>query len=362
MNGSYTATIYLAIFALITMTIVVKKNALLSVTKKRQFITIFIITIIAASSEWLALFLNGADPSTRWIHILARTLDHSLAPMVAMIFCVAIASQEKAKKMVLPMAVHAVLEALSGFFGFIYYVDANNVYHHGDFYWIYVAFYLVCSLYFVLQALKFGMHYQNNNTIILWMILLYIVSGVMIGMISSEIHIAYICLSVDTILIYIYYTEVIEKTDGLTGLLNRHSYEEAIRQRDETVVVLFFDVDDFKFVNDNFGHLYGDECLKIVGNMILEVYKNKGHCYRIGGDEFCVILKGDLEQVDLLNKKFEAVLAEKRMQDIHIPFVSVGYAIFDPKETDMESCVKEADQMMYERKHDNKGKHRIRKD
>lgn len=356
MNGSYTATIYLAIFALITMTMVVKKNALLSETKKRQFITIFIITIIAASSEWIALFLNGANPATRWLHILARTVDHSLAPMVAMIFCIIIASQDKAKIMVFPMGIHAILELLSGFFGFIYYVDANNVYHHGELYWIYVGFYLVCSLYFVLQALNFGMRYQNNNTIILWMILLYIVSGVMIGMISSEIHIAYICLSVDTILIYIYYTEVIEKTDGLTGLLNRHSYEEAVRQRDKAVMVLFFDVDNFKFVNDNFGHLYGDECLKIVGDTILEVYKNKGCCYRIGGDEFCVILTKDLEQVDLLNKQFELEMAEKRIHDIRIPFVSVGYATFNPKETDMESCVKEADQMMYERKHRNKAK------
>lgn len=355
MNWSYTATIYLAIFALLTMILIVKKNALLSEGKKKQFIAIFIITIIAASSEWLALFLNGAKPSMRWLHIVARTMDHSLAPMVAMIFCVIIASQEKAKLLLIPMLVHAILEGISGYFGFIYYVDMNNMYHHGSMYWIYVAFYLICSIYFIMQALKFGLHYQNNNGIILWLILIYMASGVAIGMIKSEVHIAYICLAVDTILVYIYYTEVIEKTDGLTGLLNRHSYEEAYRHQNEKAVVVFFDVDDFKFINDTYGHLYGDECLKNVGKAILDVYRGKGDCYRIGGDEFCVILKKDLEQIDLLNTEFLTAMSWRRKQDIRIPFVSVGYAMYDSKKTDMESCIKQADEMMYKIKHKKKG-------
>lgn len=355
MNWGYTATIYLAIFALLTMILIVKNNALLSKVKKKQFIAIFIITIIAASSEWLALFLNGANPKTRWLHIVARTMDHSLAPLVAMIFCVIIASGEKARLLILPMILHAILEALSGYFGFIYYIDANNIYHHGSLYGIYVIFYLVCSLYFILQALKFGMKYQNNNGIILWLILVYMASGVVIGMMKSDVHIAYICLSVDTILVYIYYTEVIEKTDGLTGLLNRQSYEEAFRNQHEEAAVLFFDVDDFKFINDTYGHLYGDQCLKSIGKTILDVYKNKGNCYRIGGDEFCVILKKDLEQIDLLNTEFLTAMAWRRKSDTRIPFVSVGYAMFDPKETDMESCIKQADEMMYQTKRKKKG-------
>lgn len=348
MNWSYTATIYLAIFTLIVMILIVKKNDLLSEKKKKQFIKIFIITIIAAMSEWMALLLDGADPAVRWLHIIARTMDHSLAPVVAMIFCVIIDAERQARMLKLPMIIHAVLEALSGYFGFIYFVDANNVYHHGSMYWIYVAFYFICSVYFILQALKFGMKYQNNNGTMLWLLLVYMFSGVVIGMVRSDVHIAYICLAVDTVLIYIYYLEVVEKTDGLTGLLNRHSYKEAFRHQNEEAAVMFFDVDDFKFVNDHYGHLYGDECLKKVGNTILKVYGGKGYCYRIGGDEFCVILKKKLEHVEDLNNEFVTELAWQRKKDARIPFVSVGYAMFDPKETDMETCVKEADSTMYE--------------
>ena len=358
MNWSYTATIYLAIFTLIMMILTVKKNDLLSIKKKKQFITIFIITIIAAMSEWMALLLNGSDPSMRWLHIIARIMDHSLAPVVAMIFCVIIDAEREAKILILPMFIHSVLEAMSGYFGFIYFVDANNVYHHGPMYWIYVVFYLICSVCFILQAIKFGMRYQNHNGLMLWLLLVYMFSGVVIGMIRSDVHVAYICLAIDMVLIYIYYLEVVEKTDGLTGLLNRHSYKEAFRHQNEKAAIMFFDVDDFKSVNDHYGHLYGDECLKKIGNTMLNIYGEVGYCYRIGGDEFCVILKSKLDQVEELNEKFVLELSWQRKKDIRLPFVSVGYAMFDPQKTDMETCVKEADSMMYEYKNKKKIKRR----
>lgn len=354
MSWSYTAIIYLEIFAMIIMSLIVKKNDLLSAKKKKQFISIFSIIIIASSSEWLALFLNGADPSTRWLHVIARILDHSLAPLIAVIFCAIIAAEDKLKILIVPMIIHAILEVLSGYYGFIYYVDAVNIYHHGTFYWIYVILYLAVSLYFILEALQFGMRYQNNNGIILWLVLLHMISGVIIGMVRSDVHIAYLCLAIDTILVYIYYTQIIERTDELTGLLNRHSYKETFQNQNDKAVVLFFDVDDFKSINDQYGHLYGDECLKIVGKAILDVYGDKGSCYRIGGDEFCVILKRELDQVELFNAKLTNILSLKRKSDIRLPFVSVGYALFDSKITDMESCIEEADKMMYEWKYKNK--------
>lgn len=354
MNWSYTAIIYLEIFAMIIMGLIVEKNDLLSAEKKKQFISIFIIIIIASSSEWLALFLNGADPSMRLLHIIARILDHSLAPLIAVIFCAIITSENKSKILIIPMIIHAILEVASGYCGFIYYVDAGNIYHHGAFYWIYVVFYLVCSLYFILEALQFGLRYQNNNGIILWLVLLHMISGVVIGMVRSDVHIAYLCLAIDTILVYIYYTEIIEKTDGLTGLLNRHSYKETFQRQNDKAAVLFFDVDDFKSINDQYGHLYGDECLKLVGKAILDVYGDNGSCYRIGGDEFCVILKRGLNQIESLNAQLTNILSLKRKSDIRLPFVSVGYALFDSKITDMESCIEEADKMMYEWKYKNK--------
>ena len=52
-----------------------------------------------------------------------------------------------------------------------------------------------------------------------------------------------------------------------------------------------FDVDNFKQINDHYGHVQGDVCLAEIAECIKKVYANDGYCYRTGGDEFCVLLK-----------------------------------------------------------------------
>lgn len=347
MDLQYTVTIYMTLFALIIMFMIVWNNDLLENKKKLQFFGIFGTIIAAAIAEWLGVYLEGAPPEMRVVHILAKTMDHSLAPMIGLLFAQVISSKANQVRLWIPLAIHAVLELVSGWLGFIYYIDQNNHYIHGKYYWIYVVVYLFYSVYFLAQAWRFGNKYQNNNKGILGMTLLFFVSGVTLGMVYSQIRVAYICVAIDTIIIYVYYTGIIEKMDSMTGLLNRRSYESRIVNMEKKVRVLFFDVDNFKYINDNYGHQFGDECLRIVGRAIRAVYGVNGYCYRIGGDEFCVLLEKKKESVENLYDQFFRYLDKMREKDERIPYVSVGDSRFDPKTTDIESAIKEADMKMY---------------
>lgn len=93
------------------------------------------------------------------------------------------------------------------------------------------------------------------------------------------------------IFIYIYFVDILQKSDPLTGLLNRGSYINKLSSLASKVAIVYFDVDEFKSVNDKYGHLYGDKVLHNVGQLIKDVYAKYGSCYRIGGDEFCVVLE-----------------------------------------------------------------------
>lgn len=350
----YTVQIYLVIFAMLVMSLMIGRNDLIEKQKKREFLAIFIIVMIAAAAEWIGVCLDGAGGKTRILHITAKILDHSLAPAVALCF-VEIISETKHKKIfAFLIGGHALIEILSAYFGWIYYIDAQSNYQHGKFYWVYIAFYLGCSLYFVVQAWKFGGRYQNSNRIVLGTILFFLISGVMFGMISSKVRTDYICLAMATMLTYIYYSSIIAKTDVITGLMNRQSYEGRIQRINEPMFILFFDIDDFKDINDEYGHAYGDECLRIVGHAIQTIYSEKGYCYRIGGDEFCVMADHKIESIEEINRSFWKYMESKRRKDGRIPYVSVGYSRFDPAKNDCESCVKEADAQMYEWKQKSK--------
>lgn len=90
-------------------------------------------------------------------------------------------------------------------------------------------------------------------------------------------------------MVYILYSELTQKIDTLTHLLNRRSYESRLASLRGHAVIYYFDVDEFKSVNDTFGHGVGDAVLAEVGSTIYAVFSKVGYCYRIGGDEFCVI-------------------------------------------------------------------------
>jgi diguanylate cyclase (GGDEF)-like protein len=117
-------------------------------------------------------------------------------------------------------------------------------------------------------------------------------------------------------------------------------------------IVIILDVDDFKYINDNYGHQYGDNCLAVVARAIKLIFGNYGQAYRIGGDEFAVVLrKGN--NVESLIMRFEKTIADKFKDAPCKITVSVGYAKYE-KNDSYEDVIQRADDNMYRVKNQKK--------
>ena len=148
--------------------------------------------------------------------------------------------------------------------------------------------------------------------------------------------------------------------DALTKLRNKRAYDLEIERADQElqegktdIGLAMIDMNYLKKTNDVYGHEQGNLCLRKLCQTICAVFKHSP-VFRIGGDEFVVILENqDLEHLDELKVRFEEELG--KLQNADSPWESVsaaaGYAVFDP-ETDrvMEDVFKRADEQMYERK------------
>ena len=103
------------------------------------------------------------------------------------------------------------------------------------------------------------------------------------------------------------------KRDLLTGLYNKRSFEEevknaiATKHKDDVSVLLILDFDNFKHVNDNYGHQVGDEVLKAFGHILVRAFRTKDIIGRIGGDEFMVFMT-DMAENDV--KRAEVISSE----------------------------------------------------
>lgn len=106
------------------------------------------------------------------------------------------------------------------------------------------------------------------------------------------------------------------KCDLATGLLNKGAFEYeaerylAERNRDVTDVLVLIDIDNFKLVNDSYGHLIGDEVIVKLAELMGEIFKGE-LCGRFGGDEFVVLMRNvtDMEQMELQVEKFREIFA-----------------------------------------------------
>ena len=127
---------------------------------------------------------------------------------------------------------------------------------------------------------------------------------------------------------------------------------------DLNFAIMIFDCNDLKGVNDNNGHDKGDIYLKKSAEAICDVF-NHSPVFRIGGDEFALIMSGsDFKKRDELIKLFDEKCAEIRKQEKDIwdkVDLARGIAVYDPKEDESVSEVfRRADKLMYENKFETK--------
>ena len=151
-----------------------------------------------------------------------------------------------------------------------------------------------------------------------------------------------------------YLTEI-ANIDALTGLNNRR----ALKRVREFSGVLMMDVDNFKTINDTFGHDVGDRVLKSVGSILKTHTRAKDYTCRFGGDEFCIVFVDCNE--DIIKNRAEAIrktiLTSIRVPNLdHEITVSIGYS-YKPVECSLEEAMKEADVALYKSKE--AGKNRI---
>ncbi len=145
-------------------------------------------------------------------------------------------------------------------------------------------------------------------------------------------------------------------TDSMTGVRNKHAYTDAETYLNQMIKdnlidklgIIVCDINGLKHVNDTEGHAAGDQLIKDASSLICE-YFNHGAVYRIGGDEFAVILQEKgfdtmHEVVAAINREVEENLKKNKV------VVSVGYSELTSDDRLVHDVFERADKMMYERK------------
>lgn len=142
--------------------------------------------------------------------------------------------------------------------------------------------------------------------------------------------------------------------DNLTGIFNRHKFEEVYalesersRRFSQPLSLIIIDIDHFKEVNDTYGHDAGDEVLKRLATIIQKNIRKIDIFARWGGEEFLVLSPGtNLEEIQMLAEKLRLAVAKAKFPEVSHITISQGVSLFEEKDT-FSNLLKRADKGLY---------------
>jgi len=250
---------------------------------------------------------------------------------------------------------HLSIVILNLFFGFYYTIDANNVYSRGPFFAASVlwAFVPLIVAFFVTTLHRDKIDQRKFNAFVLFP--LSPIFGTILSFVSYGYSVILPTMTIALMLVFNSIQNDSMRVDYLTGVFNRRHLEECLRKKmsepNNVFAGIMLDIDNYKSVNDTYGHLFGDRALIDFASALQKSVGKNDIVARYGGDEFMLIVNvKNEEQLEEVIFDIAANIEKINNSEVY-PFklhASIGAKIYTrDKETTMEKFLNQLDDLMY---------------
>jgi diguanylate cyclase (GGDEF)-like protein len=336
----------------------------------RIFLHLIWFNIVCLVLDSVIIFLDGNTSAISNIILnVSVGLYYGAAPFVALLWLLYVdltmfGDKNRILKLsIMPsvlILINLVFVILSYQNDFLFNISGQNVFSRGSYFFIIVVlsaiilFYTMIHIYINKSVIR-----KQEYVALMTFALPPLISGILL-IFFKEINFVWNSMVISHILVYIYIQSRITNTDFLTGLYNRREYEFNINQlknnKSKKVELsgIMIDINDFKKINDEYGHKLGDEALIAASKMIKASIRKQDYVFRVGGDEFVVMIFS--EEHNVINDVIKRInhKSDEFNQSSEFPFklsYSMGTGIFDENEhKDINNFLDQLDFMMYDQK------------
>lgn len=304
-----------------------------------------------STAEFIGVYLDFTGSNQLTLHTAVKFFELSMTPALLIALGIIMDTHRPPiRRIALPLLISFALEAVMLPFHLVFYIDEKNIYHHGAFYWIYLVLIIVGAIFlaciFFIRARRLQSRHCFDSILALLLPLLCFLAHIFV----PEIRMAWLGVSISLIFMYSAHCSVKLCSDHITRLLDRSSFDNDLQSMQKGSTLIFFDINKFKQLNDDHGHIVGDEYLAAIARFIREAYEKVGRCYRIGGDEFAVIIYKKDVDVKEVNKAFLSLLEDARKSDPLLPKISIGSCTYTGEGQSKTDVFNTADMRMYSNK------------
>lgn len=268
--------------------------------------------------------------------------------------------KEKQKFLMIFLLLNLMICIISLFTGSFFYVDQNNIYHRGPYFALHVAYCYGLLIYCLIFLIKNKQFIEKRKYISMLIYFIPMAIGTTIQVLFYGYSLNWVGMMLSLLIIYFNIQNRGINTDYLTGIYNRRQFDEYIKERiknsteNKSFSAILLDLNEFKSINDRFGHKIGDEALKDSVEIIRRSLNTDDFIARFGGDEFVIITDIYNEQtldkvVNRIRKNVETFNINN-LKPYNINF-SIGYDIYScNSKMEADEFFKHIDMLMYENK------------
>ncbi|MBR3249642.1 MAG: GGDEF domain-containing protein [Clostridia bacterium] len=375
---SYIAVSFICVFSLVIGIIGMAENELFSTRRKRRFIILASIIIFEIIIDAISLGMDGKATEYVALYKILKITEFIVSPVIPIMLVKQVtykAFWDKIKKLFIVMfSINAILQAMTFFWPIMFKIEENAIYYRTPWTFIYISILIVFfAALFEVAARKTFTQNTSKYGCTLFLINVFLLSGMIMRLFYPQSNADWLCITIGFFVFTFYFSNSYLKVDSITTLLNQKAFRNYLRRVKYSTAIIVIDANNFKSINDTYGHQSGDWALSRIAELIFKVYNRVGYCYRIGGDEFGVILKpGVLKKITYKNKNFDTYAALEDLLDTlnkeiacvskRHPMlndgVSQGYGIYNSaldnpsieEYKTIEEVLKIADERMYRQK------------
>jgi len=344
----------------------------------RYIVIANILLLVTDAVTWLAY--GRDDPALRMVQVVATLLYYALNPLPSYFFIrftdivlnIPPGKQNRFRYWyIIPVALHLIIAVATPFTGWFYRIDEANVYHRGP---LLPLSFILSFLLMIVAAFKVLYRYgkagkQSDDNVrniteyrwLLKFIIIPLIGGV-VQVFCNNVTYVWNFTVIALLMLYINNQNMEITTDTLTKLYNRRQaffyFDRLMRdwlkdKIDAAVAVVVLDINNFKAINDRYGHIMGDKALIAVSRNLETGFAWDDFVCRFGGDEFLVITKHGKEKevhtaINRVNNQLHKLYHKE-----HMPFilsVSAGFAVLSKQTDTLDNLFQKADVMMFEQK------------
>lgn len=329
---------------LIFLIFLIKMNHLFNKEQSRLFIisiVINLILIIVTSTDYI---ISKQINSPLWmVRRITSFLNFAISPLIPILLIKIFKQKKDTIIFYLPFLINFIICFFSMFIKIIFFIDINNYYERGCLFFMPSSIVLLYILIFIINPVTSHVQEKRMERIIVTSIAVTIIVGLLLEIFYYYHFLSYGFSALGLIIYYILQNINFFSKDSLTGAYNRQMYNYMLDKINNSLncVIALLDINNFKYINDNYGHDEGDKVLILFVNIINKNIKDIASFYRTGGDEFMLISTKVTEDV-LLNALNKSKI---ELEKYDLSF-ACGVSEYN-KEDNLEEILHMVDKKMY---------------